>query len=90
VIGQVKWTAKVKIDNINLTLSENKRSDNINKGYKVVIRFRFGEAMPAGISLIVMWNKTVNNDLKHLEELLRTWMDLQLLTEAWLPFVKDS
>jgi hypothetical protein len=71
VIDQVKCTAKIKIDNISLTLSENKLGDKIYNGYKIVIRFRFGEAIPAGISLIVMWNMTVNNELKYLDKLLR-------------------
>jgi hypothetical protein len=32
--NEVKCSAKIKIDNISLTLSENEHSDNMKKGYK--------------------------------------------------------
>jgi hypothetical protein len=54
VFDLVKCTAKIKIDNISLTLSENRQNDKIYNGYKIIIRFGFDEAIPAGISLVIM------------------------------------
>jgi hypothetical protein len=67
----VKSIRKIEIDGMNLTLTADNRSHEVEKRSEICnCRFRFGEAMTVGITFNAMQNMMTNNEFRQLREII--------------------